>query len=497
MKLFETNLLCTVIVIAHFIMQSVSSERVIFCVNETSKKIKCDLGSVISIGENSLRMCYKDNCGEKQNTHEKSETSQSLIERCHGKQYCTMYASDIETSECSSKVNVLEYTYKCVNLNSEFEDIVSLSKGESKQIGPNKDIHVKSQNYPKDIEGRFVEAMTYICTFTSKEVELRTLDLRLHRISLAKNSHFVIEIDGKTSLSHPKSGNDDFIGEKNCELEQSWQFTKQIKVHYRQCENHNDATKGSMWITMRANSSLDVTCESRKTMVTGGINTCSRSIRKCLEKVNFYAANDRICSCTTSTSGGYSSSDGVSVILIVSIILGVSLVLVSIVCILLYVFIWKRREDRKQGSPKENVHIDTSLTPMHMETQDFDHYTDIDLRPSTENCTDIDQSQPTSSHYTDIDLRPSTENCTDIDQSQPASSHYTDIDLLSSSPLRNNQNDPALPDGNVLYGKVNKTKKNQAGNKEEVKMLDNNGTQGFAEAEEDEMVMQENTDIYS
>ena len=154
--------------------------------------------------------------------------------------------------------------------------------------------------------------------------------------------------------------------------------------------------------------------------------------------------------------------------------------MVIIIGVLVYIFIWKPRKNRKRKLQRDDIYSDTVLSPMRPESQEMDHYTDIDLRPS--------------SNYTDIDLQPSS-NYTDIDlHDSHTSGHYMDIDLPSPFPPRNTHDNSTAPDPSVQYGKVNKPKN---ANGEESKMLNNNVTDGLTGAEEDETVMQENTELYS
>ena len=99
------------------------------------------------------------------------------------------------------------------------------------------------------------------------------------------------------------------------------------------------------------------------------------------------------------------------------------------------------------------------------------------------------EPQETSDNYTEIDLPP-------LRHYLPSAIHGMDIDLPPELPLRNIQDPSATPDPTVEYGKVNKPKENRE-DVVEMKAFDDNIVAGFTEAEEDETVMQENTDLYA
>ncbi len=375
-KTFGIVLLYSIIVTCLWVTEAVPSKHGHFCANDSSQSISCSDGSVISIDENSVRMCYKERCGQKPITGGRS--TKKFLEGCHGKQNCTMHESDFVTSQCSSEVNVLEYSYKCIELNRHREETLLLQEGEIKNFQAKKEIHVRSPDYPADIKGSNGKPMTYTCTFTNEGTKQQnTLDLQLQRISLAENSQLLIEIDGEryTSL-----GIYDIVGRKNC---YPIPYNKTIVVYYRQCQK-NDARQGSMWITMKASTSLDAKCQVKETLVRGG-HACSESASRCLREVDLYADND-ICSCSNggySTSGPYPPSEGASGLLIGLITLGVLLVIGVLICVPC-ICIWKARKNKKCERQDTIVYSDTAMPLEYTEPVEASHYTEIGFPRSAE-----------------------------------------------------------------------------------------------------------------
>ncbi len=467
MNFFETFLFYWTVVTFHLAFQCPSLEHFQFCANDREKRVECPPGTVISIAEDSIRLCYKGQCGAIEGSTRR-QSEMTLLERCHGKEVCTLYENDIIQSICSFETNALDFTYDCINLYSSHGINLLLGGSIDREIGANEEIHVRSQNYPLQVAKRKLP-MTYTCEFT-KIVKMQTseLFLRLQQVLLAEKSHLQIDVDGERNLSIIRKSDKNFVGQNNCK---TLAFKDKIVVYYRTCARSYEVIKdetiqGSMWITMRTNTPLHVKCYTSKTVT----RICSSefNVDSCIsKKTDIFSSKDLICNCTNHAYPASGSASGT----IITILIIVVLIIVVTVCVLVYFFMLKPRRKGKQEPQKDSVYSDTAFSPVSTEPQEMNHYTDIDLRPST-NCTDIEQS---------------------------AASHYTDIDLPGTVLVRNSRDSSTDSVPNVQYGKVNKPKKNRAENIEGSKMLNdnNNVVEGLTEAGEDETVMQENTDLYS
>ena len=466
-KMFDFCLLYSVIVVFPFVIHSASLNQAEFCVsNNSEKEIACPPGSVISIVEDTLSVCYKEYCGSKHNDSIFGQLKTALWHRCHAKEECLMQGNDIITSMCLSKGNDVYFTYRCIDLNHTLEENVNLGGLFLKNIEANKEIHVRTEYYPKDMTfGK--EEMQYLCTFINNgQIQEHSLFLRLQRVSLAANSQLEIDIDGKRYLVLAGSGGEDLIGRNKCE---HIPFKQTIVVLYRQCQENTSA----IYITMKASTSLHVRCKYDGPAPIA----CSQKVDEntCIARnVDLSSDNGMMCNCSNEVrptpedkgSGINSTSGGADSLIIVAIIMGVLSIIGVLVCVLVYLFIWIPRKVRKQDP------LNGSL------------YNDTDLSPSTHR-----EPQETSDNYTEIDLPP-------LRHYLPSTIHGMDIDMPPELPLRNTQDPSATPDPNVEYGKVNKHKENK-GDEVEMKALDDNFVAGFTEAEEDETVMQENTDLYA
>ncbi len=451
--ILNAGLIFLVVVSFILVIEGTSLRHAQFCGgNSSTNQATCPSGSVISIVEDTLSVCYKEYCGQNKNNY--GQIKMALWESCHGKQECTMDRNYLLTSVCSTIGNVLDFTYRCIYMDHNQEDIVQLGVDSYRNSKANKEIHVISSNYPNDMRERGA-GFTYTCSITNKFQmnKKKSLFLQLQRVSLAKDSQLQIEIDGKKTLSLEKKRDDDLFGQNSCE---PLTYHNSIKIQYRQCFRNEGATQGSIWITMKANGSLDVYCSNFITRPPG----CSWETNEnvCIARsVDFSSDKGTLCNCSddahpTLTPGG---TDSVNFAVI---IIGVILVIGLIVCVIVCLLIRKLRKNRKWKVQNDNMYSDTAFPPVNREPMEANLYTEIDL---------------------------------------PSSSHYSNIDPFPSVPVRNTQNISALPDPNVQYGFVNKPlKKKRVHNGEEHKMLDNI-VDGLTEAEEDETVMQENTELYS
>ena len=422
-----------------------------FCLSiNDGKQTGCPTGSVISIVENTLGICYTEYCGDdSKNGSIFGQLKTALFERCHGKQECSLEENDVVSSMCSLKGNSLNFTYMCIDLHGAEE--VTLGD-DNKRIDANKEIHVRNKNYPNMTFGQ--EAMTYTCTFTNREQRPRNkLFFQLQRVMLAEDSQLQINVDNKWHMSLVGSRNDSLIGPNNCDY---IPYDKWFWVLYRQCQRYTSA----MWITINASTSLHVRCRQD-----AGPTKCSQISNENVcnaRKVDFPSNYDMICNCSNEvipTSGGTGS------MIIVAIILLSLLTIGALVCVLVYVLFWKSRVNRKKDEP-----------------QNDNHYTDT---PSI--CTERRQS---NHNYTEIDLPP-------LRHYLPSAIHTMDIDLPPSLPLRNTQDNSPDSDPHVKYGKVNKPNETEMQNVQEMEKNDRNVNDGLKEVEEDETIMQENTDLYS
>ncbi len=222
--------------------------------NSTTNQITCPSGSVISIVEDTLSVCYKEYCGQNRNIY--GQLKMALWESCHGKGQCTVKENGILASICSSEGNVLDFAYSCIDLYNEVSAQLGLDK--FKNIKANKDFHVRSPSYPDDMFDRG-EAHTYICSFRKRGQSLNSsvVSLQLQRVSLAKDSQLQIYIDDKISVSLVKEGDDDLLGQSNCK---PITFYNRISIRYRQCDRNLGALQGSFWITMKASTPIDIEC---------------------------------------------------------------------------------------------------------------------------------------------------------------------------------------------------------------------------------------------
>ncbi len=489
MYFFETFLLYWTVVTFHLAVQCTPLMHFQFCANGTERNIYCHTGTVISISEDSIRLGYKEHCGAKENSTHK-QTGMTLLERCHGKEDCTLDESDIVESMCSVVVNALDFTYNCINL----QGVIPLGGySVDRKIGANKEIQVKSHNYPSPLPRK---PSTYACEFTKiVGQQEKELFLRLQQVKLAVNSYLQIEIDDKRILSLIWKYDRNFVGQDNCK---PLTFKEKIVVYYRKCATYEDDAmdEGSMWITMKTDAKLHVKCYTNRTKLDETKTTiCSSEFRvdPCIsKKLDISTDKDSICNSTSDAYPAPGSTDWTITIVIIVVLLMVLIVTVST---LVYFFILKPRRNGRRGPQNDTVDTDTAFSPMSTEPEEMNHYTEIDIRPSP-NCTDIEKSAQEMDHYSDIDLRPSP-NYTDIEKS--ALSHYTDIDHPGTVLERNLQHNATASVPDVMYGKVNKPKKDRAENGEGSKMLNdnNNVVDGLTEAVEDDTVMQENTDLYS
>ncbi len=295
MKVFHCGLLTSVIITFYNIIQSTSLEHFQFCVNDREKRVECSPGTVIAINEDSVKLCHKNECGQKQNGHN-AQSGMTLWEKCHGKEECTLSEEDVDTSLCSYEVNALDFTYSCVNLSSSHGANLLLGGSIDREIGPNEKIQVRSQNYPLQVEKRKVP-MTYTCEFTKIGGMLENeLFLRLQRISLAENSYLGIDIDWYRHLSLVGKGDVALNGQDNC---QPAAFSEKVVMYYRTCARafEDETMQGSMWITMRTNTALHVKCYTTKTMT----RTCSFgfNVNGCIaRKLDFSSYNGSACNCS-------------------------------------------------------------------------------------------------------------------------------------------------------------------------------------------------------
>ncbi len=463
MNLFETLFYWTVVTF-QLAFQCLSLRHFQFCANDREKYLECPTGMVISIAEDSIRLCYKEQCGAiEDSTHRQSEMT--LLERCHGKGECTLYENDIVQFMCSFEANALDFTYNCINLYTSHGINLILGALIDENIGANEEIQVRSHN-SLQLANRN-KPMTYTCEFTNIEkMQESELFLRFQQVLLAKKSILQIEVDSKRYLSLIRKGDKNFVGQDNCK---ALAFKDTVVVHYRTCAapDEDETIQGSMWITMRTNTPLHVKCYTNRTTT----RMCSSEYNadSCIsKKTDIFSSKDLICNCPYDAYPASGSAAGT----VMTILIIVALIIVVTVCVLVYFFILKPRQKGKQEPQKDTVYSDTAFSLASTEPQEINHYTDFDLRPSP-NHTDIEQS---------------------------ASGRYTDIDLPDTVLVRNGQDSSTASVPNVQYGKVNKPKKNRAGNSEGSKMLnDNNNVVDCLTEAEDEpviMVMQENTDLH-
>ena len=79
MKVSCCGLLSSMIITFYNIIHSTSLEHFQFCVNDTEKRVECPSGTVIAINEDSIKLCYKNECGQKQSGHNKSGMTLGLV----------------------------------------------------------------------------------------------------------------------------------------------------------------------------------------------------------------------------------------------------------------------------------------------------------------------------------------------------------------------------------------------------------------------------------
>ncbi len=448
----NAGLIFLVVVSSNMVIGNMSVRHAQLCGgNSTTNQVTCPSESVISIIEDTLKVCYKEHCGQKQNIYGRIKTT--LWEKCHGKEECTLTENDV-TSVCFSEGNTLNFAYRCVDLKlkSNHGINVQLGLGSYGNIKANKEIHVRSSDYPNDMRGRG-QGYTYSCSFRNRGgIQENLLFLRFNRVSLAEDSQLQIKIDDNMYLSLVKKGDDHLLGQHNCN---HVSYNNTFKIIYRQCYRNTNAIQGSMWITIRASTSLNMTCKNVGT----GPPDCSweKNGNVCIaRKVDFSSDNGTVCNCSNdahpaSTPGG--TDNAIFAVIIIGVILLIGVIVCVIVCL-----IRKVRNNREQEHENDNIYSDTAFSPVNREPMEANLYTEIDL---------------------------------------PSSSHYDNIDPSPSVPLGNTENSSALPDPTVQYGFVNKPLKMKGvRDREEHKMLEN-VIDGCMEAEEDETVMQENTELYS